>query len=65
MKKQYKWLVKNGRIILLRRTVGLFGEQWDCIGNFDNKGNNAVHGKMIIKLLNECAQNTTNLNRDD
>ena len=53
MKKHFKWLAKNGRVLLLHRTVGLFGEQWECFGNFDDKDGNATRGKQIIKLLNQ------------
>ena len=56
MKKHFKWLAKNGRVLLLHRTVGLFGEQWECFGNFDDKDGNATRGKQIIKLLNQSAQ---------
>lgn len=65
MKKNFKWLVKNGRVMLLRRTVGLFGEQWECFGNFDDKDSNVARGKQIIKQLNQCAQHTENFNNHD
>lgn len=65
MTKQFKWLVKNGRVILLRRTVGLFGEQWECFGNFDDKGDNAARGKRIIEQLNECAGHSDNYNEHE
>ena len=55
MKKNFKWLVKNGKVLLLRRTVGLFGEQWECFGNFDDKDGNAARGKQIIKQLRSKA----------
>ncbi len=51
--------------MLLRRTVGLFGEQWECFGNFDDKDGNETRGKQIIKLLNECAKHTENFNEHD
>lgn len=65
MKKNFKWLVKNGRVLLLRRTVGLFGEQWECFGNFDNKDGNAIRCRQIIKRLNQCAQHTENYREHD
>ena len=65
MKKNFKWLLKNGRVMLLRRTVGLFGEQWECFGNFDDKAGNVTNAKQIIKLLNECAKHTENFNEHD
>ncbi len=63
--KNFKWLVKNGRVLLLRRTVGLFGEQWECFGNFDDKDGNAIRCRQIIKQLNQCAQHTENYREHD
>lgn len=65
MKKHFKWLAKNDRVLLLHRTVGLFGEQWECFGNFDDKDCNVARSKQIIKLLNQCAQHTENYNEHD
>lgn len=65
MKKNFKWLVKEGRVLLLRRVVGLFGEQWECFGTFDDKDGNAERGKQIIRQLNECVLHTDNFNVHD
>ena len=65
MKKNYKWLMKNGKVYLLHRTVGLFGEQWECFGSFDNKDCNSERSKTIIKLLNQCDLHTENFNEND
>lgn len=65
MTKKYKWLVKHGKVMLLHRTIGLFGEQWECFGVFDDKAGNAARGKQIIKLLNECATHTEIFNGHD
>lgn len=64
MKKNFKWLVRNDHVYLLRRTIGLFGENWECFGNFDNKDGNLDRCKQIIKQLNECAKHTENFNDD-
>lgn len=65
MKKNFKWLVRKGKVLLLRRTVGLFGEQWECFGAFDDKDGNAARGRQIIRQLNECAVHTVNFNEND
>ena len=65
MKKNFKWLVSNGHVLLLHRTVGLFGEQWEGFGNFDDRDGNAARGKHIIKLLNECDKHTDHPNDND
>lgn len=65
MTKNFKWLVRNGKILLLRRTVSLFGEGWECFGCFDDKNGNASRAKQIVKQLNECARHTENFNKDD
>lgn len=65
MKKYFKWIVKGGKVILLRRNVGLFGSQWERFGVFDDKDGNAERGKLIVKQLNECAQHTENFDEDD
>lgn len=64
MKKQYKWLAKDGRVYLLRLVVGLFGECWDCIGNFEDGGGNAERVREITRRLNECARHTENTDKD-
>lgn len=65
MKKQYKWLAKNGRIFLLKRSLNLFGEGWESVGTFDDKDGNAARVKNITKQLNECAKHTESLNQND
>lgn len=61
MKKQFKWVVKNGNIILLKRGMfGIFGEQWDSIARFTASPDNIARGKQIIRYLNECAQHSEN-----
>lgn len=65
MKKQYKWLTKNGKIFLLRRSFSLFGEIWESIGTFEDKDGNGARIRNITKQLNECAKNTENLYEHD
>lgn len=65
MKKKYKLLAKYGKIMLLRRTIGLFGEPWECFGVFDDKAGNATRAKQIIKQLNECVTHTEILTDND
>lgn len=62
MKKHFKWVVKNGRVLLLQRSVGFFGEQWECFCDFDEKDGNVDRAKLIIKKLNECARHTDKYN---
>ncbi len=65
MKKQFKWLAANGRVLVLRRTIGLFGEQWECCGNFNDRDGNSGRCKQIVKLLNECDKHTDHPNDND
>ena len=66
MKKYFKWVVKNGSVLLLRRSsFGIFGEQWDSFAKFDANDDNIARGKQIIKLLNECVKPSDNLNDND
>lgn len=65
MKKHFKWLRKNGRLLLLQRSIGLFGEHWECFGDFDDKESNLERGKLIVKQLNDCANNTDKYNKND
>lgn len=66
MKKYFKWVVKNGSVLLLRRSsFGMFGEQWDSFAKFDANDSNITRGKQIIKLLNECAKHSEKFNDDD
>lgn len=65
MKKYFKWLRKDGRVYLLRRTVCLFGEQWECFGDFEDSGENSLRCQQITKLLNECIRQTENNREND
>lgn len=66
MKKQYKWYSDKGaKIHILRRSIGLFGEQWDCCGTFDDRDGNLARCKQIVKLLNECDKHTDHPNQDE
>lgn len=58
MKKQYKRLSSRGKIHVLRLTVGLFGEQWESVGCFDDRDGNLDRCVQIVKLLNECDKHT-------
>lgn len=65
MRKHFKWLVRNGRVLLLHRTVGFFGEQWETFGNFDDKDGNAERCKEIVKQLNQCVRHTESYKEND
>lgn len=66
MKKYFKWAVRDGSILLLRRSsFGIFGEQWDSFAKFNADDSNIARGKQIIKLLNECAEHSEKFNDND
>lgn len=51
MKKYFKWVVKNGSVLLLRRSsFGMFGEQWDSFAKFDANDSNITRGKQINQI---------------
>ena len=56
MKKRFKLLNQNGRILILRWDIDgkLFGPDWECVASFDNVDSNLERVKKIIGLMNEC-----------
>lgn len=66
MKKRYKLLKQNSRILILHwETDGmLFGPEWVCIASFENAGANQERIKTIIRLMNECDKHTEQSNND-
>lgn len=56
MKKRFKLLIRNGKILMLKWEADgkLFGSDWDCIAAFDNVDTNLERVKTIIRLMNEC-----------
>ena len=63
--KNFKYLIRGGRVLLLYRCDGLFGGQWTCFGDFVDREGNAERGKQIIKQLNKCAEITNKPNDND
>lgn len=58
MKKRYKHLRKNGKVYVLHYSVGLFCEQWENVGCFDDTDGNYERCMAIVKLLNLCDKHT-------
>lgn len=66
MKKRYKLLKQNSKILILHwETDGmLFGPDWVCIASFENVEANQERVKTIIRLMNECDKHTEQNNND-
>ncbi len=65
MKKQYKLLSKNGKILILHWAEDgkLFGSDWEHIASFVSTDENKLRCKKIVQLMNEC--NTLTDHPDD
>ena len=66
MKKRYKLLKRDSRILILHwETDGmLFGHDWICIASFENVEANQERVKTIIRLMNECDNQVGQNNND-
>lgn len=66
MKKRYKLLKQNSKILILHwETDGmLFGPDWVCVASFEKVEANQERVKTIIRLMNECDKHTEHNNND-
>lgn len=55
--KHFKLLQRNGRVYILKYSIGLFGSQYEPIASFEGQPKNVDRCKQIVKLLNQCDKN--------
>lgn len=60
MRKNFKLLIRAGKVYILKKEIGLFGPGWSTISSFHEDCKPEC--KRIVALLNECDLKTNNEN---
>ncbi len=63
MRKNFKMIIRKGRVHILRYEVGLFGPGWGCMVSFTEDCTDDC--KRIVALLNKCDNITQKENDND